>query len=330
MEHTKKYYHEINIARAIALLFVVLGHSIPDAQTTITHPAAQEILNICYSFHMGLFFLLSGFVFANRFLTGDYQLAEQLKNKFCRLMVPYFIYSVITLLLKLAFAKYANNSFELKEFYKIFLGENPNGGLWYLWTLFMIMVMFLLIGKSKHRWILAGVITVALYIACLLVPHGFYSKLMNYPLYFLIGILLFRYYGALKKIIASPITGLAALAVFVLLHIFNLNSYYLFTCIAASIFILCISIRLSACRHDKPVFRTLSTLGTYSYDIYLLSYFVQVPIRVLFYSIFPIPYWLLFAVMFFGGLIIPYFASKWIFRKIPLTNFLLLGNRRKA
>jgi len=330
MDKSKKYYYEINTARAIALMFVVLGHSFPDADEAAMLPAAQVIFNVCYSFHMGLFFILSGFVFAKRFLEGKYNLFEQIKNKFCRLMIPYFVFSAVTLLLKTVFAKYANNSFEISEFYKIFLGDNPNGGLWYLWTLFIIMIIFLLIGKLKHREIIAAAVSIVFYILYQTVPYGFYSKILNHAIYFVIGILVFKYYGFIKKLLSNTAVGIAALAGFIAMHCLSVN-IYIITCLLASIFILWLSIKICDTKiKNTAIYKILNELGTYSYDIYLISYFVQIPIRVVFYSIFPIPYWLLFAAMFTMGILIPYLVSKFILRKIPIANFLLLGNKRKV
>ena len=121
------------------------------------------------------------------------------------------------------------------------------------------------------------------------------------------------------------------LILFCATHIFRLKTDYIITCLSASIFILFLSQSIMKFKDKtKIIYTVFNELGTYSYDIYLLSYFIQVPLRVLFKSIFPIPELLLYFLMFTLGTIIPYLASKFILRKVPIFNLLLFGNKRKA
>lgn len=326
MEQKKTYYPEINIARGFALLFVTLGHSFPDAVG-----ALGRIYNICYSFHMGLFFILSGFVIARKFISRDYKITDEIKNKSIRLLIPYFVFSVITLIMKVFTEKYANNPFSLKDSYKILLGINPNGGLWFLWTLFVISVIFILLGKLKHNLIYFTVFSVAAYIANLFIPQIFISNVLRYAFFYAVGIFIYKYYDAFKKYILNPYCSSAMLILFCVTHIFRLKTDYIVTCLSASIFILFLSQSIMKFKDKtKIIYTVFNELGTYSYDIYLLSYFIQVPLRVLFKSIFPIPELLLYFLMFTLGTIIPYLASKFILRKVPIFNLLLFGNKRKA
>ena len=61
-EKKKNRYTEIDIARGIGILLVVLGHSIK--QTGVSATWIRILTYIIYSFHMPLFFCLSGFVSA--------------------------------------------------------------------------------------------------------------------------------------------------------------------------------------------------------------------------------------------------------------------------
>lgn len=326
MEQKKTYYPEINIARGFALLFVTLGHSFPDAVG-----ALGRIYNICYSFHMGLFFILSGFVIARKFISRDYKITDEIKNKSIRLLIPYFVFSVITLIMKVFTEKYANNPFSLKDSYKILLGINPNGGLWFLWTLFVISVIFILLGKLKHNLIYFAVLSAAAYIINLFVPKIFISGVLRYAVFYAVGIFIYKYYDAFKKYILNPYCSSAMLILFCVTHIFRLKTDYIVTCLSASIFIMFLSQSIMKFKDKtKIIYTVFNELGTYSYDIYLLSYFIQVPLRVLFKSIFPIPELLLYFLMFTLGTIIPYLASKFILRKVPIFNLLLFGNKRKA
>ena len=50
-----------DIAKGIAILAVILGHSAIEANLCIPHRAAQVAISLCFSFHMPLFFMLAGY-----------------------------------------------------------------------------------------------------------------------------------------------------------------------------------------------------------------------------------------------------------------------------
>lgn len=50
-----------DIAKGIAMLAVILGHSAIEANLCIPHRAAQVAISLCFSFHMPLFFILAGY-----------------------------------------------------------------------------------------------------------------------------------------------------------------------------------------------------------------------------------------------------------------------------
>lgn len=72
----------VDLARGMAIVLVILGHtSIPN-----------KLVSYIYSFHVPLFFVLSGFLI-HRSLQKPWP--DYLKNKFVRLAVPYFFFSFI-------------------------------------------------------------------------------------------------------------------------------------------------------------------------------------------------------------------------------------------
>lgn len=79
------YYKWIDVAKGIGILCVVVGHAInqlnPESATFIV----LTIRNLIYSFHMPLFFFLSGFL-----LNYSTTTLEFIRKKVKRLAVPYF------------------------------------------------------------------------------------------------------------------------------------------------------------------------------------------------------------------------------------------------
>ena len=72
----------IDTLRGIGILFVILGHCEPPFD------------KIIYSFHMPLFFLISGYLFKSKKNIKDY-----LKKIFLKYIIPYFLLCIINLLL---------------------------------------------------------------------------------------------------------------------------------------------------------------------------------------------------------------------------------------
>ena len=59
-EKVKKRYEEIDLCRGFGILLVVLGHALK--QTGETNSVFETVNAVIYSFHMPMFFFLSGFV----------------------------------------------------------------------------------------------------------------------------------------------------------------------------------------------------------------------------------------------------------------------------
>jgi peptidoglycan/LPS O-acetylase OafA/YrhL len=225
------------------------------------------------------------------------------------------------------FSTFANNHFDISEIWKIFIGKNPNGGMWYLWALFIISIVFLLISQLSRKASVFIAVGLAMYAAYLLLPPTFMDSVLSYSVYYAVGILLQQNYEKVKSffdcslgMISAVISGIC----FIGLVTFA-DTPYLLTCLLASFSLLVLSC-LIVKKNDSKVYRVLNELGNYSYDLYLISYFVQVPIRVVFYRIIPLPYWIVVTIMFILGTIIPYIVCKHIIRKIPIANRVLLGN----
>lgn len=243
----RKYYDEINIARGIALIAVLAGHSFPDAQTGMSSPAAQWIVMAMYSFHMGLFFFLSGFVAGSKLCVGEIKLGHEVIKKWKRIIVPYLFYSVITLGLKQVFSAFANNQFDVAEIYMIFIGKNPNGGMWYLWALFIVSLIFLLSRKVGMRWKGCLAVGAVLYIMGLVVPSTFMDSVLEYSIYYACGIAVQQndttIRGFFVRTFGKRMAVIALAAFVVLISFFEVP--YLVTCILATIFVMALALELS-------------------------------------------------------------------------------------
>lgn len=129
---TKIYYKEIDVLKGIGILLVILGH------LKVPHDLSKFI----FSFHMPLFFFISGFVFKSK-KNWPFTL-----DKFKRIMIPYYIFSTATFLLYYI-SNTGNSSLTIKDFIVgTLLGISNdfylawNVVLWFLPSLFFINVLF--------------------------------------------------------------------------------------------------------------------------------------------------------------------------------------------
>lgn len=135
----------IDILKAIAIFFVVLGH-------TLNGGLIEQYI---YSFHIPLFFFLSGMFFKNDKVINTF------KNKSKTLLIPYFVFGIISILVFLILGKYAvsslgkgtyNSSFFV-YFKELLYGSAYDGALkfnlplWFLPCLFITSISYLLFYK---------------------------------------------------------------------------------------------------------------------------------------------------------------------------------------
>ena len=151
----KKDY-TIKLLRVIATILVVLGHSNFYLITTgvkglgyditmfiVDHSKfwtlSSYLVGIIYSCHMQLFFVISGYVFSLCIKNQKYKSFETLtKVKFHRLVVPYFIVTILYNIPLLMCANYfSHNPWNI---WLYFVGYGKNH-LWYLIALFFIFLL---------------------------------------------------------------------------------------------------------------------------------------------------------------------------------------------
>ncbi len=128
------------------IMLVVLGHS--GFEEPVIAEKLRGLHSWIYSFHMPLFFFLSGYLFSltNPDFTKIKPLAF-LKKKALRLLVPYVVLGVILWGIKFAFSSFshADRDFSLESFLLMFVApteaNSTMGYLWYIVTLFFLFVV---------------------------------------------------------------------------------------------------------------------------------------------------------------------------------------------
>lgn len=63
MKNPQKRLPELDVLKGLGILFVILGHSVPDFPINLRADfASSTVESVLYGFHMPLFFLSAGFV----------------------------------------------------------------------------------------------------------------------------------------------------------------------------------------------------------------------------------------------------------------------------
>lgn len=167
----------IDNLKAIGIILVVIGHT--------NLPKFLEYY--IYSFHIPMFFFISGYLFSSGKVTSFIQFA---KKKFKSLIIPYLIFAVISYVVWMIInlIKYQPIDFSLaesKSFYiikpiiGIFYSNGidtwliPNVALWFLTCLFVTEILFFVISKYiKDRKLLLtlAILAIAGFLDSLFMP----------------------------------------------------------------------------------------------------------------------------------------------------------------
>lgn len=136
---TKKYDSRIDIAKGIGMILLVAGHLL-----TIDSPGFK----IIFSFHMPLFFFLSGYLFSGT----QRDIVQFFKSKISKLVISYLFFILVGILFYILIFEYSRLS--MKSFFisTCFYGEpDVNNNLWFLCTLMYVMIIYHFIPKLSSR-----------------------------------------------------------------------------------------------------------------------------------------------------------------------------------
>lgn len=174
----------IDILKGIGILFVIIAHM---------GDCPLLLKAWIYSFHMPLFFFISGYLYNNKY--ENMNLKEFIKIKSEKLLYPYITISIFYIFYNFTIEKNINILLKriISAIYsaKIF-DINYVGAIWFITCLFSVEIIFFIIKKYKIVYINRIILIIALI-------GGIYPKLSNFRLPFGLDIafvgILFYYIG---------------------------------------------------------------------------------------------------------------------------------------
>ncbi|QAA34727.1 acyltransferase family protein [Clostridium manihotivorum] len=176
----------IDIAKGYGILFVILGHI-----------GASFLKSEIYTFHIPLFFFLSGCVFS----ANKYNLKNFIKRKIKTIIIPYIMLG-IPMIIFTFFKMYNENNRNINDYGLLvvkFLMQERLWTLWFMACLFWLNILFyLLVKRLNNNYKKVGAATITLMILGVL-----YYKFIGVPLIWNIDVCLtaipFFYAGYLFK-----------------------------------------------------------------------------------------------------------------------------------
>ena len=334
---------ELEYVKAILYIFVVLGHAITtNIRNSIS--IAGDVFNIIYTFHMPVFFILSGIVYVKY----DKKHSDKtiITKKYKRLIIPYCSMTIINyIVITLGRLIVSKEAFEisvinlrnitaqlLRGLVNIYY--NLDKHIWYVYILFIIIVINILLDKINKKIVLVFSIVLA-YFASRYTESNYMmiSRIIYYNLYFILG----RYMcnGILKKTFFNSFIGgiiqivISIVCIYNIIFVKSTIIFYIkpiFLCInSLAIFgvIFNISKILNKKMNSKNI---LLTISKYGYEIYLLhNPFITMATVTIIYGVLGVN---AVIAIFFGvisGIAIPIQISRLILRKNRILSKLITG-----
>ena len=154
---------------------------------------------------------------------------------------------------------------------------------------------------------------------------GIISYSYKYTLFFSIGVVLGRYYDSVNNYFRLiPALILLAVDWIIACPALSIPVVYALTGIIGFYGIFSVGVHVN--EKNTKIKHVLDYLGKNSYGIYLLSYFGQIPLRIVLYSKMHMPYWICVGAMFIGGMVLPVIGML-IIRKNRLLRVIALGEK---
>ena len=268
LEEIKKKFAELDTLRILAILLVVVGHC---SYTRFEEPAnglialndtpmlhetiytfAQKICGLIYSFHMPLFFALSGMCYALN-EHNEYTLDKFIWKKFDRLIIPFFLIGSLYMI-PVKYATKVYPDFFLAE--RVFFNFELYGHLWFLVVLFEIFVIFRIL-RQYFPNSNAALVVISLFCYFVDIPN-FYALMNNqnpamiahtltYLIWFVLGYILYKEQNLLQKYLQSYSNfGIFVIVFAIFLADFEYNFFTLFFktlfgCIATYFLAVCLT-----------------------------------------------------------------------------------------
>lgn len=293
----------VDYGKGLGIILVVYGHALSSAyHSGLNVPGHFFVLSdsVVYSFHMPLFFFLSGLFVEHSFNKRGAK--RFLADKLGSIAYPYVIWSVLQMSVEFIFSSHTQRAVRFSDILAI--PYRPWEQFWFLYALFLMYVVYTLLNRTgKYSTFtiagLAGILLLFPLPTSLFVLHGF----SEHFIFFAAGILLARYLINGEQPNPSIWMGILFLVTFVAAAYFTFEwqispqrlpvgrhpFYFLLLAGLGTAAVIYISQYLAS----RNAFSFLKILGVYSLQIYLAHMFAVVGVRVVLHHVFKTENWII-------------------------------------
>lgn len=319
-------YSWVDISKGIAIILVVVGHVIVGLRGAgiAVDEIWGSIHNVIYSFHMPLFFMMSGF-FIVKSLESRTTIGFSL-SKVDSIVYPYALWMLIQASALAAVAQYTNSNHDASWSGVIQLYPAKDQ-FWFLYHLMLMMlVTLLLFSVFRVSLLLATIASLVMYFT-LSSMSGDLARFSAFYCYFLIGSLVGRDLNALqaflnrRSVLAATLTGFIVLQ-YLMAMVLNVkhNEYGIFTLAVAFVsimFILSLAVHVS-----KLNIACIRTIGQASMLIFLGHILSGSGVRIVMQKLFDISdVWIHFPVGVFMG-VVPWLVIYQLSQRYRVLEYL--------
>ncbi|MBU1567466.1 MAG: acyltransferase family protein [Proteobacteria bacterium] len=313
------YVREMQIARGVGILLVTIGHSEPIAQA---FPLLWEII---YSFHMPLFFFMSGF-FSLRLVNSPW--LREILPRTARLYLPYLTISLSYGLIKLFVPDLKRPIIPQELFGQILFYPFDNPAL-FLWFLYILLLMKLLSPLFRGRLPLLF-LPIFMVTACWYGSVDFLGiwSLLKHLLYYNCGLLLAGYHSIFFKLLRNRSLRGIVIILFPLLFFLSAKSNNGPLPVLTALTGIWLVLSISFLRIPEKISGFLEYCGKLSLEIYLLQYYFIFPVLFAFTHIGIEPR-LIVPCTFVAGFFGPILVSRLVLDKSALLALVFCGRAKR-
>jgi len=278
----------IHSFRALAILFIVAGHSIDFFSWSEQNETTERLLRILISNGSVLFVFIAGYLFQH--LATKYQTKKYFVAKLKNVLLPYFLVSIPAIVIFVFFMTrdtvwqgFYDNPQWLQAFYFYITGMHL-APLWFvpMITLFYLVAPLLVYAdKNKHfYWILPATIVLSCFVSRGL-PH---QSFIHFFSVYLLGMFCSHYKATVNNVLNKPLL-LAVLAIFIL-FLAAFEFYYMqgtmtyvnyLQKITMSVFFLGLLIYLG----KKSDYKIIHTIANASFGVFFIHSYVLTTSKIL-------------------------------------------------
>ncbi|WP_282115102.1 acyltransferase [Pseudoalteromonas arctica] len=187
----------IDYAKGLGIILVVYGHvarGLYNSGVHINEGAYQLIDSFIYSFHMPLFFFLSGFFLLSSLKKKSGK--ELIFKKVDTIFYPYVLWSVLQGTIEVSLSKVTNGDVKLYEVLSLFTYARAH--FWFLYALFLLFFVSILLHKvfdlnanAKFFFFISACLY---FYPSYLITDNTQDYIFNNLVFFMLGVIFYKFY----------------------------------------------------------------------------------------------------------------------------------------